>query len=154
MLFQSTRPAWGATHVAQLDAGARLVSIHTPRVGRDDRPLPLSGRSFCFNPHAPRGARQSLQDNPFDPRTVSIHTPRVGRDDLLPDFYHYPNVSIHTPRVGRDVDREGDGYRIVLFQSTRPAWGATHAREIFRAVVDVSIHTPRVGRDAPPLPRR
>ena len=35
MAFQSTRPAWGATLDAGQAVGALIISIHTPRVGRD-----------------------------------------------------------------------------------------------------------------------
>ena len=33
--FQSTRPAWGATLIGNRTQIAGLISIHTPRVGRD-----------------------------------------------------------------------------------------------------------------------
>ena len=34
-MFQSTRPAWGATYHARQFHKQRPVSIHAPRVGRD-----------------------------------------------------------------------------------------------------------------------
>ena len=33
--FQSTRPAWGETHLHQVAHAAVSISIHSPRVGRD-----------------------------------------------------------------------------------------------------------------------
>ena len=55
--FQSTRPVWGVTLCGDNDFTIIKISIHTPRVGRDDE----QGR---FN--------QEIN--------ISIHTPRVGRD--------------------------------------------------------------------------
>ena len=63
--FQSTRPVWGATLASS--AGAIVpgrISIHAPRVGRDE--------DF---------ARQITAEN-----TISIHAPRVGRDCKFDDF--------------------------------------------------------------------
>ena len=37
--FQSTRPVWGATIMSTMVFAAAPISIHAPRVGRDDRPL-------------------------------------------------------------------------------------------------------------------
>ena len=55
--FQSTRPVWGVTYQNKKLTAARFISIHTPRVGRDDY--------FGYND---------------DLLCISIHTPRVGRD--------------------------------------------------------------------------
>ena len=80
-IFQSTRPAWGATRQRR--------------------------RSCCqrgnFNPRAPHGAR----------RIAACPVERRVR------------ISIHAPRMGRDVSPVSEGRRRFLFQSTRPAWGAT-----------------------------
>ena len=35
MLFQSTRPVWGATGLPNIKSTQAYVSIHAPRVGRD-----------------------------------------------------------------------------------------------------------------------
>ena len=55
--FQSTLPAWGETQ-GFAGADARLISIHSPRMGRD----------------AQRPAEQ------VRPK-ISIHSPRMGRDN-------------------------------------------------------------------------
>ena len=124
-----------------------LVSIHAPRMGRDEV-LAVTQRG----------------------KGVSIHAPRMGRDydyDYCCGGY---GVSIHAPRMGRDVFRVGISL-LILFQFTRPAWGATqsdwcakefcacfnsrapHGARLFecfdpRTVQFVSIHAPRMGRDA------
>ena len=36
LIFQSTRPVWGATHMTGCLHGIRMISIHAPRVGRDN----------------------------------------------------------------------------------------------------------------------
>ena len=55
--FQSTRPVWGATNEPKFEELPDDISIHAPRVGRDDTVQP-------------DGSKQ----------TISIHAPRVGRD--------------------------------------------------------------------------
>ena len=85
--FQSTRPVWGATTMCpagrarrrnfnpRAPCGARrggmgrtgrpdAISIHAPRVGRDEG-------SWCY---------------PAWRRCISIHAPRVGRDSKFDDF--------------------------------------------------------------------
>ena len=60
-------------------------------------------------------------------------------------------VSIRTPREGRDANSLGDDGDWYLFQSARPARGATGSRSTTMTVKAVSIRTPREGRDS--LPR-
>ena len=58
MIFQSTRPVWGATvGVLVIVPNAQQISIHAPRVGRDQ-----------------------TVPNLHSPPLISIHAPRVGRD--------------------------------------------------------------------------
>ena len=60
-MFQSTRPARGATSSFDNQVIQDVVSIHAPRTGRDIRAVELT-------PYA---------------RAVSIHAPRTGRDRRL-----------------------------------------------------------------------
>ena len=64
-----------------------LISIHTPRVGRD-----LS--ASCENRVG---------------RKISIHTPRMGRDLIKEKARGKASISIHTPRMGRDCADQRDG---------------------------------------------
>ena len=146
-VFQSTRPAWGATSRSPCRASY----------------------GACFNPRAPRGARRRdlRRYVALDVAAVSIHAPRVGRDGVVPRPL-LDRVSIHAPRVGRDDVRarntSGVGFNPRaprgarrcerdrrrsrrLFQSTRPAWGATAPSRSSSVRASVSIHAPRVGRD-------
>ena len=101
--FQSTRPVWGATlpiirgsvslsisihaprvgrdEVSELLAMTRVkISIHAPRVGRDRISLFRRCRRCYFNPRAPCGARHLVDKFFISPADISIHAPRVGRD--------------------------------------------------------------------------
>ena len=80
-----------------------LISIHTPRVGRDNA---------------------EFGDN-YTTYTISIHTPRVGRDSNANDQRAITIISIHTPRVGRDLHSDCLAVLRFGFQSTRPVWGVT-----------------------------
>ena len=81
--------------------------------------------SRSFNPRAPCGARLYAIDADGAARWVSIHAPRVGRD--VPEKLMWKTL--------------------LLFQSTRPVWGATAGGDGAADVIHVSIHAPRVGRD-------
>ena len=123
-LFQSTRPVWGATLKRRLLDGRTFISIHAPRVGRD-----------------PEAAAAHKDEQ------ISIHAPRVGRDHGNEyGVREYP-ISIHAPRVGRDDKPVVLSGKIILFQSTRPVWGATCQQIKVFFVYIISIHAPRVGRD-------
>ena len=124
-MFQSTRPARGATPIS---------------------PRPLLPRS-CFNPRAPRGARleygvpsssvnwfqstrpargaTGYQFNIQITDLVSIHAPRAGRD--APPCASDRSVPSFNPRAPRGARRRCvyAHAQHALFQSTRPARGAT-----------------------------
>ena len=56
-LFQSTRPARGATALTEEDERKVEISIHAPREGRDIQQI-YQGKSFhCISIHAPREGR-------------------------------------------------------------------------------------------------
>ena len=59
-IFQSTRPARGATGNKPYTRIRRRISIHAPREGRDTPMLLPALQVFYFNPRAPRGARLSI----------------------------------------------------------------------------------------------
>ena len=65
--FQSTRPVWGATTWTETAWAVADVSIHAPRVGRDD-----------------------VFHKVIDFPQVSIHAPRVGRDITAPGTIFRP----------------------------------------------------------------
>ena len=99
--FQSTLPAWGATHASACHGTPFKISIHAPRVGSD--------------PSNDMGLRLFA---------ISIHAPRVGSDVFPSQHRRNSMISIHAPRVGSDMTSVIVDYR-GIFQSTLPAWGAT-----------------------------
>ena len=126
--FQSTRPVWGATR-----AGSLSLSLST-----------------YFNPRAPCGARRLARSVASIALIISIHAPRVGRDGDGGAYYQMKLlISIHAPRVGRDLEKRLHATnKLLVFQSTRPVWGATRTTGHQDCGTDpISIHAPRVGRD-------
>ena len=128
--FQSTRPAQGATSRRGHVAAGGVVSIHAPRAGRDTWTAWTSTTGGRFNPRAPRRARRLDHPHRRHEEAVSIHAPRAGRD---------------TCALWRPM---GTG----LFQSTRPAQGATPLR--WRARRHPRRFNPRAPRRARPRPPR
>ena len=123
--FQSTRPARGATFGNEVMLPAGFISIHAPREGRDI--------------YSNMGIGYEL---------ISIHAPREGRDQRKKFLLQGSGISIHAPREGRDsdvplTDRTYDS----IFQSTRPARGATIHTIVSFSHGNISIHAPREGRD-------
>ena len=128
-------------------AACWLISIHSPRMGRDgSRPGRPSGRPY-FNPLSPHGERREWNQAAYADQKISIHSPRMGRDTLTINLpagnYHFnplsphgerqapagavpdhPLISIHSPRMGRDLTIP------ILF------------------ILHISIHSPRMGRDS------
>ena len=192
--FQSTRPVWGATpafaaaHVRQrhfnprAPCGARLgqtvggvtyynISIHAPRVGRDDEDDWPRMQAWPISIHAPRVGRDSgrlslslplylfQSTRPVWGATarricyakiskISIHAPRVGRDaggclkrSLILD------ISIHAPRVGRDKPFSAVACCCRNFNPRAPCGARPHGGSCTQRKVWISIHAPRVGRD-------
>ena len=123
--FQSTRPAWGATTDRCSGRRTQCVSIHAPRVGRDDVSVFSVEVHISFNPRAPRGARLGFSPLPSRQQCFNPRAPRGARHSRQSAWRWPVSVSIHAPRVGRDTSACTTAVAQRLFQSTRPAWGAT-----------------------------
>ncbi len=123
-LFQSTLPVWGGTRGLSCHQNCHHISIHPPRVGRDDDQI-RAELGTHISIHPPRVGRDRQDGADRQGRGISIHPPRVGRDHFLKLIFAGSAISIHPPRVGRDN----------LVQSI-----------LVNGVI--SIHPPRVGRDA------
>ena len=125
VLFQSTRPARGATLQCSVDLAALGISIHAPREGRDPNPLRPQPKRKNFNPRAPRGAR--LYRLRILEGDLIFQSTRPARGAtvfifLFILFLYYFNP--RAPRGARQKQRQPDQHGNE-FQSTRPARGAT-----------------------------
>ena len=123
--FQSTRPVWGATCQWGISGPSYQISIHAPRVGRDGLGFDVGPIHSNFNPRAPCGARPVLCIALYTSCLFQSTRPVWGATFASSTAVFHRLISIHAPRVGRDFDPlylmfDGD-----LFQSTRPVWGAT-----------------------------
>ena len=99
--FQSTLPAWGETR-RNYPIRRVKISIHSPRMGRDGRQGPRTGRSRNFNPLSPHGERRKSWSQ------------QGAGEDFNP----------LSPHGERPHQRTGGGM-LRQFQSTLPAWGET-----------------------------
>ena len=149
-MFQSTRPAWGATRSEYSGTRDTGVSIHAPRVGRDTSSQSMPPPKGCFNPRAPRGARPDRGRQHCLRRCVSIHAPRVGRDRtnvrfVMPQSCFNPRA----PRgARRSIRRRASRMTARCFNPRAPRGARLDITASgLSTAVDVSIHAPRVGRD-------
>ena len=141
--FQSTLPAWGETIRRICTGGLTIISIHSPRMGRD---TPTWGWEFIrenFNPLSPHGERPNCGAKMDGEGDISIHSPRMGRDymvvynktrrknfnplsphgerRLMPrTAYPHKIISIHSPRMGRDQSGQHQFFQLADFNPLSP----------------------------------
>ncbi len=100
--FQSTLPVWGGTNTSFYMGTPAPISIHPPRVGRDNF---LLSKAFLYG--------------------ISIHPPRVGRDSSGWSWGGMDwNFNPPSP-CGEGRRRRPGSCRRWRFQSTLPVWGGT-----------------------------
>ena len=169
--FQSTLPVWGETAVFQHVETWKIISIHSPRVGRDDLGNSDIFRSRNFNPLSPCGERHLPKLLAISTCRISIHSPRVGRDKEVDGKKYvkgdFNPLSPCGERPGKAKtwtdsasnfnplspcgERQDEDWRVrkaAIFQSTLPVWGETMEETIrMKTQMNISIHSPRVGRD-------
>ena len=127
LVFQSTRPARGATRPPQ---------------------------SWCyveedyFNPRAPRGARPRVLSDLWPLLGISIHAPHAGRDRCSPA--RSPARRYFNPRApcGARLLRIVIGRRCYHFNPRAPCGARQRRRQDLRSASTISIHAPHAGRDA------
>ena len=126
--FNPRAPCGARLMLSSKDLPFLTISIHAPRVGRDQAQLFHALVADDISIHAPRVGRDAAALLPAPQhRPISIHAPRVGRDaECLAKLLVSHDISIHAPRVGRDYPIKSALWRQVKFQSTRPVWGATY----------------------------
>ena len=82
--FQSTRPVWGATSFLLSRAHGFVISIHAPRVGRDELASRERKALTRFQSTRPVWGATDCRSRGRLSSRISIHAPRVGRDHALP----------------------------------------------------------------------
>ena len=146
-LFQSTRPARGATACQHRAVVHELISIHAPREGRDFDPRRRAGEA-AISIHAPREGRDSfvkdkiMLDNNFNPRA-----PRGARLRGVLLLFHAVIISIHAPREGRDRCPIARALLLHYISIHAPREGRDLQNDKFPQICGISIHAPREGRD-------
>ena len=147
MVFQSTLPARGATHLKQRVEDLQAISIHAPRTGSDPKHPVRFIAQINFNPRSPHGERRLLLQSNIKSIRISIHAPRTGSDMAIASFTTPPGISIHAPRTGSDdfflsaaAARKYFNPRSPHGERLRLDFSGAH-----RAVI--SIHAPRTGSD-------
>ena len=85
-----------------LKVGRAKISIHPPRVGRDQIDLFDDPYEIVFQSTLPVWGGTSCTSSISTPQFISIHPPRVGRDRGGVQQYWLQLISIPPPRVGRD----------------------------------------------------
>ena len=146
--FNPRAPCGARRALRQQREMTQAISIHAPRVGRDDLDDAKDNAAEDFNPRAPCGARpsvkialcwpsvfqstrpvwgatfppetQRLSHINFNPRAPCGARPIVGRR-------YAGHTSYFNPRApcGARPPSVGPLNRLFIFQSTRPVWGAT-----------------------------
>ena len=123
---QSTRPAWGTTRQIGVDRRHCPVSIHAPRMGRDDPLHDGAAASPCFNPRAPHGARPTKTlrrcwGTPFQStRPARGATATIAKP--IKAYFPFQSTRLAWGATSSPMTTCPFFFR---FQSTRPAWGAT-----------------------------
>ena len=146
------------------------ISIHAPRVGRDE--FRGAARDFAgnFNPRAPCGARQHRTHREIHKKRFQSTRPVWGATFLASASRLTRLVFQSTRPVWGATITNWIFDTNARFQSTRPVWGATvlqHLQKVVHAyfnprapcgarrrhrdrkngILRISIHAPRVGRD-------
>ena len=110
---------------------ANGISIHAPREGRDLWKLSFFPERQHFNPRAPCGARRACRRLSTTSRwNFNPRAPRGARPHASRGRCGHHAISIHAPREGRDLPSWAIWAWNFLFQSTRPARGATCRRQL------------------------
>ena len=169
-LFQSTRPSRGETIPLLIYDEHKVISIHSPLAGRDQRLSTRTLISVRFQSTRPsRGETHAGLRLRVDWQ-ISIHSPLAGRDQVYRSGNHQGRY--FNPLAPRGARRGSAGTADPLnqfqstrpsrgetffaplprsmarvFQSTRPSRGETNVPTDVQNNLQISIHSPLAGRD-------
>ena len=148
-----------------------LISIHSPRMGRDpgrsrsprmisrfQSTLPAwgetaarrwTGRGMPFQSTLPAWGETDHHRRDRDGQSGFQSTlPAWGETKASAERRGIAEISIHSPRMGRDMGVNTAMLGGSRFQSTLPAWGETNKDDTLLLRRAISIHSPRMGRDS------
>ena len=103
------------------------ISIHAPRVGRDDLPDMDYVIEAQFQSTRPVWGATHRRAYTQNQSAISIHAPRVGRDLGAADIGTTDTTFQSTRPVWGATIYDAVTVGSSVFQSTRPVWGATNA---------------------------
>ena len=146
-LFQFTRPAWGATALALLKSLRTAFQFTRPAWGATSFFVPYT-RPACFNSRAPHGARPQGWPRKSNRRKFQFTRPAWGAT-RLPQSASRSAVCFNSraPHGARQSASVGKRQRPVSIHA--PRMGRDGRVGLTRLQRLVSIHAPRVGRDTP-----
>ena len=145
--FQSTLPAWGETILRNVLHVPYKISIHSPRMGRDELRNRYNVCGEDFNPLSPHGERRKYWCSVYNCKSFQSTLPAWGETKYILIFIHLPiNFNPLSPHGERLIFFHCS-FRIPTFQSTLPAWGETLLCAGMPPRTAISIHSPRMGRD-------
>ena len=146
--FQSTLPLRGATHLARIIWGLKIISIHAPLAGSDQSLFTPNSRQIDFNPRSPCGERPVVLDkdildsNDFNPRS-----PCGERLKIILNTHFSVMISIHAPLAGSDFPCGRDGQRDSDFNPRSPCGERPRSGSRRADIHRISIHAPLAGSD-------
>ena len=124
-----------------------IISIHAPLAGRDGLMILLMRAPPHFNPRAPCGARQFVNEDAdwlqrFQP-TRPLRGATVAVADAVDGFF----ISTHAPLAGRDRMQSRNRRRTLPISTHAPLAGRDCIDDTKDADTDISTHAPLAGRD-------
>jgi len=122
--FQSTLPAWGETVPFFQNLGWTEVSIHSPRMGRDNTRKCIC-KYISVSIHSPRMGRDAFPDHLHGVAWFQSTLPAWGETLLVKMFRLFARFQSTLPAWGETWRRCSDYRATISFQSTLPAWGET-----------------------------
>ena len=151
-IFQSTRPSWGATHTLEYNFAAVSISIHAPRVGRDQADGADCTGDLHFNPRAPCGARRSSDTISIRASRFQSMRPVWGATRIFCRTARAVFISIHAPAWGATLPACPQACP-AAFQSTRPRGARLRVCNNLYHLLHFNPRA-RVGRDEPIILRQ
>jgi len=149
VLFQFTRPAWGATPARPAPTPARCFNSRAPRGARQGG-RHVDQAHTCFNSRAPRGARPEVAGIFETSETFQFTRPAWGATSAGVRLPACRPVSIHAPRVGRDSAAPRSAGSKASFNSRAPRGARQRVRADLGAPLRFNSRAPRGARRSRP----